>query len=117
MDEKMPSHERIICGFLAFCIEARLRIADAQHVVREPELDLGSDGHGYVEAQCGSLKTTKAKARRGGVLQVAGHTRDHSDRNWAKEWLKLRMQEGLDVMKTAAYSLNHSGEEGGEKQA
>jgi len=96
-DKKAQVQERVMAGFLAFCIEARLRISDAQHVVKEPSLDLGSDGQGYVETQMGTLKTTRAKARRNRVLKVAGHTRDHADRNWAVTWLELRKSQGMDV--------------------
>jgi hypothetical protein len=95
-DTKISSKDRVLAGFVCFCVEGRLRCSDAQRLMSEPRLDVAADGAGYIEATAGLLKSSKAKQRRGRALQVAGHALDLLGRGWAKTWLDLRFEVGLD---------------------
>jgi hypothetical protein len=88
-------------GFLLFCVEARLRVADGMKVLQEPTLDVNFKGEGYVEGKCGALKSTRTKQRRGKALHIVGHSLDFKGREWARTWLQLREEDGLDAARDA----------------
>jgi hypothetical protein len=99
MDKQGNAQERVVIGFMLFCLEGRLRVADAQRLREEPVLDVDSSGLGYIEAKAGVVKTSQAKRMKAKVLQIAGHSQDLAGRGWAAEWLALRRAEGMDVVR------------------
>jgi len=99
MNKEGNAQERVIIGFVLFCLECRLRVVDGQRLREEPVLDVDSSGLGYIEAKAGVVKTSQAKRMKGKVLQIAGHSQDLAGRGWAAEWLALRRAEGMDVVR------------------
>ena len=89
--------DRVLAGFLLFCLFARLRVGDATRLDQEPTLDVISDsGEGYIEAGLLEHKTSsrvKARVR----LPVAGSAIGLSGSKWAKTWLDLRSSQGLNA--------------------
>ena len=89
--------ESIFAGYICFLVHCRLRWSDGQHCIKEPELDV-TDSRGFLEASLYHHKT--AKKRRTQVvrlLPVAGVIPGLSGLNRAAEWLRKRLQAGLQA--------------------
>ena len=99
LNKELPIADRIFAGFTVFCLEGRLRGADAQRLAKGPVLDVDRDGWGYVEFEFRQTKTSAARNRTLRVLRGAAHALGPSSSEWAKVWLELRREHGLRVEK------------------
>jgi hypothetical protein len=91
-----PQRDRILAGFLLFCVYGRLRVGDASRISSEPVLDVSSTGEGYIESGMLEHKTSsRVKSRL--VLPVAATAVGVGGTHWAEVWLALRKAAGLDA--------------------
>ena len=90
-------HDSIFAGYICFLIHCRLRWSDGQHCITEPVLDV-TDCRGFLEASLYHHKTAKKKRTQViRLLPVAGVIPGLSGLNWAAEWLRKRLQAGLQA--------------------
>jgi len=89
--------DRVLAGFVLFCVYARLRVGDASRTNCEPTLDVHPEtGEGYVEGGVLEHKfsfRSKSRLR----LPVAGSAIGVSGYMWARAWLSYRGCQGLNA--------------------
>ena len=95
-----PPEDRIFAGFWSFLVSVRGRDADVQRVADEPFLDVpeGAD-EGFIEAACLHHKTAHLRRRQRRLLPMVGFAFSLDGSCWAREWLRLRREQGLHVRK------------------
>ena len=95
--DSMGMRDRILAGFVLFCVYGRLRVGDASRINREPTLDVNREtGEGYVEGGMLEHKTSfRSKSRL--RLPVAASAIGVSGCKWAEKWLAFREYLGLNA--------------------
>ena len=104
--------DRILCGFCAFCVHARLRGGDALRiqVEVEPCLDLPpGSGLGYEYAETCDHKTAARGAR--DLLPLVALADGLTSRSWAAAWIEARQSAGLSANASGCLqpALGHDG--------
>lgn len=89
--------DRAAAGFLLFCVSTRARLSNSQRVENELELDVDSDGWGYVVAKPSAMKAKEFPC------ELIGPARFFSARPWAEHWLTLRAETGLDASRQKCF--------------
>lgn len=87
----------MFAGFVILCVEGRLRGADAQRLLGEPVLDVDHKGWGFIEFGFRETKTSVARNQSMRLLQGAALALGPGGGMWAREWIRLRRKQGLDV--------------------
>ena len=99
---RLSTSEAVMLGFLVFCVHARIRCSDASRVRLEPVLDEAADSDpisSFVEASStGAATKTGQTAKRARLsVPMVALSRGLSDLPWAKSWLSLRANAGLNA--------------------
>ena len=92
-DERLSLCQRVIAGFVRFCVGARLRHADATRIMTEPYLDLDEKfpTFGFIETR-GTVTKTSTGSK---PIWMVAHSWGLKHKDWAKKWLLLRKEAGL----------------------
>ena len=97
-DDEETVADRVVIGFALFVLHCRARYSDALRLLGEPTLDVDSQGYGFVEGETMRAKNIKSRAFKHGSAPLVGLATGVSDTQWARQWLKLRASQGLDVV-------------------
>ena len=81
--------DRMVAGFVAFCVHARLRVGDALRISREPLIDLPSGTNdGFIEVSTHKHKTRARGSKR--LLPIVALSNGIKFSGWAPERLAAR---------------------------
>ena len=86
--------DAVLSGFVLFLVNARLRWADGQHVVRW-EVDQDDECMQFLEASVGQRKTMRAAQHRFRFLPIAALGQGVRNHDWVSAWLDARRTLGI----------------------
>ena len=94
-DESLHFIDRLYAGHASWLTGARLRGTEGQDVAGEPVLDIFGE-EGFVETGVLATKTSNRDRKISRILPAVAHARGLDGRNWARAWLAVRREHGLD---------------------
>ena len=109
-EDKCP-YKRQCVGHILFMAGSRFRAFDASRIPNEPHLESENEnGLVKVETLSHLTKNGQRPERRGRVLQVVATAVWITGRPWAKKWLQLRKELGLEAQKWGCLQPNIDGD-------
>ena len=92
--------QRVIAGFLRFCIGSRCRVGDATRIAQEPTIDLNhKTGRGYIDVTAHITKRSQVRLETSRMgVEITSHTWGLCQDDWAQQWLEARREAGLDAV-------------------